>query len=96
MKRISDWESFVIKADSGEIQSDRLSEGVKSRVLEFLKSQAPVAAAACLTMDEISGVSTDIPLCSYVFDDYYWDSRDILYFERYDMPLNPDFLKAFG
>lgn len=96
MKRISDWESFVIKAASGAIQSDKLSESVKSRVLEFLKSQAPDAVAACLTMDEISGISTDIPLCSYAFDDYYWDSRDILYFEKYDMPLYPDFLKAIG
>ncbi len=96
MKRISDWEGFVATAHSGKIQSDKLADSEKNRILAFLKSQKPDAVAACHTTDEISGKSTDIPLCSYVFDDFYWDSRDILYFEKYDMPLYPDFLRAVG
>ncbi len=96
MKRISDWKEFVAKANLGKIQSDKLSDGSKDRILKFLKSQQPDAVAACYTKDEISGISTNTPLCSYVFDEYYWDSRDILYFEKYDMPLYSDFIKSIS
>ncbi len=94
MKRISDWQKFVAEANEGELRSDKLPENSKKRVLDFLKNIEPYAIAACRTTDEISGNSTDIPLCSYKFEDFYWDSRDILYFEKYDMPLYPDFLGA--
>lgn len=87
MKRISEWESFVKHP-----AAFKLSENDKQAVLKFLKEQDPDAAAASYTVDEIEGKSTDIPLCAYEYGDYYWDSRDILYFEKYDMPLQSDFL----
>ncbi len=94
MKRLSDWQKFVAEANAGELRSYKLPENSKKRILDFLKNREPDAVAACHTKDEISGKSTDIPLCSYKFEDFYWDSRDILYFEKYDMPLYPYFLDA--
>ena len=88
MKRISEWENFVKQPTSL-----KLPESDKQAVLSFLKTREPDAAAASYTMDEIAGGSTDIPLCAYEYGEYYWDSRDILYFEKYDMPLLSDFLK---
>jgi len=87
MKRISEWESFVKHPTA-----IKLSDNDKQTVLKFLKEQDPDAAAASYTIDEIEGKSTNIPLCAYEYGDYYWDSRDILYFEKYDMPLQSDFL----
>lgn len=88
MKRISEWESFVKQPEA----FSKLPEIDKQTVLSFLKEQEPDAAAASYTVDEIAGKSTDIPLCAYEYGEYYWDSRDILYFEKYDMPLQSEFL----
>lgn len=87
MKRISEWENFIKRP-----AVSKLPESDKQTVLKFLKGRDPDAAAASYTVDEIAGKSTDIPLCAYEYGDYYWDSRDILYFEKYDMPLQSDFL----
>lgn len=88
MKRISEWESFIKQPEA----TSKLPEIDKRTVLSFLKEQEPDAAAASYTVDEITGKSTDIPLCAYGFGEYYWDSRDILYFEKYDMPLQSEFI----
>ena len=87
MKRISEWENFVKQP-----AASKLPESDKQTVLSFLKEHEPIAAASSYTADEIAGVITDITLCAYEYGEYYWDSRDILYFEKYDMPLYPDFL----
>lgn len=87
MKRISEWENFVKQP-----AASKLPESDKQAVLSFLMECEPNAAAAGYTADEIAGRSTDIPLCAYEYGEYYWDSRDILYFEKYDMPLRSDFL----
>lgn len=88
MKRISDWEVFIKHP-----AAFKMSESDKQTVLNFLKQQEPDAVAAGYTDDEIEGKSTNIPLCAYEYGEYYWDSRDILYFEKYDMPLQSDFVK---
>lgn len=89
MKRISEWEKFI---KHYETESRKLSEDEKQTVLNFFKSREPDSAAASYTVDEITGKSTGIPLCAYEYEDFYWDSRDILYFEKYDMPLRSEFL----
>lgn len=89
MKRISDWETFIKQSPP---VAKRLSEEEKMAIMAFFNKQEPEAAAASYTVDEISGKNTDIPLCSYEYNGFYWDSRDILYFDKYDMPLMSDFL----
>lgn len=88
MKNISDWESFIKHP-----AAVKMPESDKQKVLKFLKQQEPDAVAAGYTDDEIEGIMTNTPLCSYEYGEYYWDSRDILYFEKYDMPLQSDFIK---
>lgn len=89
MKNISDWETFI---KNHKTMAHKLPENEKKAVLDFLKGQDVDCVAAGYTDDEISGEMTNIPLCSYEYKDFYWDSRDILYFEKYDMPLQTEFL----
>lgn len=66
----------------------------KANGFKLFEKQEPDSAAASYTVDEITGKSTGIPLCAYEYEDFYWDSRDILYFEKYDMPLRSEFLNV--
>lgn len=89
MKKISDWQTFI---KNHEALAHKLPEKDKKAILEVLKGQEIYCVAAGRTEDEIVGKMTDTVLCSYEYKDFYWDSRDILYFEKYDMPLFDEFL----
>ena len=89
MKTISDWQTFI---KNHETMAHKLPENDKKAVLEVLKGQEIDCVAAGYTDDEIAGEMTDVVLCSYEYNGFYWDSRDILYFEKYDMPLFDEFL----
>ena len=45
----------------------------------------------CLT-DEITGKDVNLSVEGYEDDAYYWDTRYIYHFEKYNLKLNDDFI----
>lgn len=90
MKTVSAWQDFV-KAPEKENNIFNGAEK-KQALLNYLKSAPVYAAAAGMVFDEISVKQTDIPLLAYEKDGFLWDSRDIYYFDKYNMRLNDEFV----
>lgn len=64
----------------------------KETILKYLKNQSVLAIATSYFHNDISNESTNIPLIAYTDNVYVWDTRDIYYFEHYDLKLNDDFI----
>jgi len=64
----------------------------KEYILNYLKTKEPIAAAAGKVSDEITDEDTDITIVAYEADGFYWDSRYIYHFEKYNLQLEPEFL----
>ena len=65
----------------------------KSQILSYLKSFEPDCAAGMLLVDEVSGKETALSVEGFEDGIYYWDSREIYHFEKYDMELDKDFIR---
>lgn len=66
----------------------------KDIVVSFMRSFRPDAVAAMSLYDEIAGENVSPrSVCSYSYHGFYWDDRDTMYFERYNIPIDPEFIK---
>ena len=65
----------------------------KHTIISYLKNSK--RASSCTTervYDYFEDHFVEIPIVAYHDDKYYWDDRDIYYFEKYNMKLNDDFI----
>lgn len=74
-----------------EVIGKSISE--KKKILQYLKSFEPDCAAGMLLVDEITGEETSNGVMGYEDGMYYWDTREIYHFEKYDMELQNDFIE---
>lgn len=65
----------------------------KCWILEYLSSFEEDAVAAGLVFDSIKGIWTDTTIVTYSDGEFFWDTTDMYYFEKYDIKLSVDFLK---
>ena len=65
----------------------------KQKILQYLKSFEADCAAGMLLIDEITGKETSNSVMGYEDGVYYWDTREIYHFEKYDMELQDDFIE---
>ncbi len=64
----------------------------KKKILEYLKSFEPDCAAGMCLTDEITGKDLNLCVEGFEDDEYYWDTRYIYHFEKYNLQLNSDFI----
>ena len=66
----------------------------KERVLSFMKAFEPVAVAAGYVRDEVTGeYAIGVGELAYEHDGWDWYQRDVYHFEKYDLELEPEFVK---
>ena len=65
----------------------------KQRVLSFMSSLDPVAAAAGYVRDEMTGeYAIGVTELAYEHAGWEWYQRDIYHLDKYDVELDPDFI----
>ncbi len=64
----------------------------KEKIVAYLKSFKPDCAAGMSLTDEISGEIIKAGVNGYEDGLYYWDTRYIYHFEKYNLKLNDDFV----
>ena len=75
-----------------ELRSSKCPE--KDRVLRFMRGFPIVAAAAGRFRDEITHEEvSDREWLAYDSGEWDWDTRDIYHLEKYDLELDPEFIK---
>lgn len=95
MKEISNVKEFSAE-DTFESVKELISENSidgKDKILQYLKSFEPDCAAGMTLVDEITGADTGISVNGYEDGRYYWDTRHIYHFEKYNLKLNDDFVE---
>lgn len=65
----------------------------KDKVLRYLKSFDPDCAAGMSLVDEVTGDTIDLGVSGYEDGVYYWDTREIYHFDKYNLELNTDFVE---
>ena len=65
----------------------------KEKILKYLNSFEADCAAGMSLRDEITGEYVDSGVSGYEDGQYYWDTREIYHFEKYNMELNEDFVE---
>lgn len=66
----------------------------KNKVLEYLKKEKLISAYTTeKVFDLFKGKKTNIAVVAYNDETYYWDDRDVYYFENYNLKLNDDFIQ---
>lgn len=65
----------------------------KEHILKYLKSFVADCSAGMLLIDEITGEEIDSSVNGYEDGEYYWDTRHIYHFEKYNLKLNADFIQ---
>ena len=65
----------------------------KNKVLQYLKSFNADCAAGMSLVDEVTGETLKSGVNGYNDGEYFWDTRHIYHFEKYNMKLNDDFIK---
>lgn len=64
----------------------------KDLVLGYMRSCTYVGWSMAYVKDEVTGIETDVTACGYRENGFQWSSSDIYHLEKYDLPLNPEFL----
>ncbi len=65
----------------------------KELILKYLKNKnLEVAYTTEKVIDYIMQEQTNVSVIAYCDDFFYWDSRDIYHFEKYDLKLSDDFI----
>ena len=64
----------------------------KEKILRYLKSFDPDCAAGMVLVDEITREEVGNGVEGYDDGVYYWDTREIYHFEKYNMELQKDFI----
>lgn len=65
----------------------------KEKILGYLKSFPADCAAGMSLVDEITGETQNIGVEGYEDGEFYWDTREIYHFEKYNIKLNADFMQ---
>lgn len=65
----------------------------KNNVLLYMKSIKPNCAADMILIDGITGESIKSEVLGYEDDIYYWDTRHIYHFEKYNLKLDDEFIR---
>lgn len=65
----------------------------KDEILQYLKSFQPDCSAGMLLQDEITGELLKFGVNGFEDGNYYWDSREIYHFEKYNMQLEKEFVE---
>lgn len=94
MKEISSVREFTDELDHKSIKELISTRGIeeKEKVLKYLKSFAPDCATGMSLVDEITGEDTGLSVDGFEDEKYYWDSRYVYHFEKYNLVLNEDFI----
>lgn len=94
MREISNVREF-----SGEVDHNSIKEMIsekeierKEDILKYLKSFEPDCAAGMSLTDEITGESINTGVSGYEDGTFFWDTRHIYHFEKYNLSLNDDFI----
>ena len=95
MKAISNVRNFTGDEKAPELKSviQKSEPEQKNKVLAYLKSFNPDCAAGMFLTDEITGKTIEEGVKGYEDGEYYWDTREIYHFEKYNMKLNEDFIE---
>ena len=94
MKEISNVREFTgyeTARSIKELIQDRAIDD-KDKILEYLKSFDPDCAAGMSLVDEVTGDIIETGVNGYEDDQYYWDTRYIYHFEKYNLKLDDDFI----
>ena len=79
------------RGTGSKIKAERIED--KGKVLSFLKSFEPKAAAAGHFNDEVTGEAVDVDWLSYSSGTFSWTTADIYHFEKYNLKLKPEFVE---
>lgn len=94
MKFITDFNEFG--AEHGKSLLDHLSTNAiegKAKVLRYLKDGLNDGVRCSGIFDYVKGESTMDTIHLFTDGEYYWDSEEIYHFEKYNIPLDEQFLK---
>lgn len=95
MKEISKVKEFsgdsAHKSIKEQIRDDEI-EG-KQKILKYLKSFHSDSAAGMSLVDEITGKTQKSGVEGFEDGLFYWDTREIYHFEKYNLELNEDFIQ---
>ena len=94
MKEISNVREFTRDETARPIKEliqDRAVDD-KDKILEYLKAFEPDCAAGMSLVDEVTGEIIDTGVNGYEDGQYYWDTRHIYHFEKYNLKLDNDFI----
>lgn len=65
----------------------------KDRILSFMSSFEPVAAASGYVRDEVTGeYVSGLTELAYEYGDWEWYQRDIYHLDKYNLELEPEFV----
>ena len=65
----------------------------KEKVLAYLKSFDPDCVAGMYLVDEVTGETIHSCVEGYEDSEFYWDTREIYHFEKYNLHLDEDFVE---
>lgn len=66
----------------------------KGLINQYFKKFKPNFATSAFVTDRITNQKVDGHYnMGYEYNGYFWNEEDIYHFKKYDMPLNPDFVK---
>lgn len=83
---------YVRKDENIFIGGEPIKE--KETVLRFLQAYYPNLATSGKVIDNITGKEVcNLLDCGYYDGEYYWDETDIYHLEKYNMPINPEFIE---
>lgn len=95
MKEISLIKEFTgdenFKSIRGLISNNEIPN--KNIILQYLKSFPPDCAAGMCLKDEITGKIVNTGVNGYEDGVYYWDTRHIYHFEKYNLILDNNFIQ---
>lgn len=94
MREISHVSEFG--SETGKPIREMISNNVipkKEKILKYLKSFEPDCAAGMSLVDEITGDVINSGVLGYEDGVFYWDTREIYHFDKYNLELDTDFVK---
>lgn len=65
----------------------------KHKILTYLKSFPADCAAGMSLVDEITGETLESGVEGYEDGQFYWDSREIYHYEKYNIKLDEEFVQ---
>ena len=95
MELISDIKFYDKKIDLQTLKNNcsNAENPYKVNILKYLKDSKN--RSSCTTdkvYDYFSNRFVNIPIVAYHDDSFYWDDRDIYYFEKYNLKLTEEFV----